>query len=99
MVEPTDTVKYGWVATKIVGTPSILNVETTIAIVDITFSDLLNYFVPLLRSEKMICSFFDGCFVPLYECMFTMIGLWLSFSEFEVTVMKHFPTSFGSMDL
>lgn len=48
-----------------------------------------NWLILLVDSEKRVRNPFDGCSVLLYECLFTMIGLWLPLSEFEVAVLKY----------
>lgn len=40
-------------------------------------------------SGEIICSSSDNCSLPVYECIFTKIGLWLPFSYFEVVILKH----------
>lgn len=39
--------------------------------------------------DKRICTSFNECAVPFYECQFKRIGQWLPFSIFELVVQKH----------
>lgn len=47
-----------------------------------------NSSVILVVSDKRICSTFEECSIPFYECMFIRINLWLLLSEFELEVLK-----------
>lgn len=84
-----DAVKCGWVNAKIVGTPSVLNTKVTIDVVDITVNGPFVWLALPVGLEKRACSSFDYCLVSVYECLFTWIRLQLSFSNFEVVVLKH----------
>lgn len=42
-----------------------------------------------MGSEKRICSSFEDCMIEFYECLFTRIGLWLPFSDFEVVILNY----------
>lgn len=50
--------------------------------------DHLEWPVHPVIERNMICSSFDNCMVSFYECLFTGVGFWLPFSEFEVVVLK-----------
>lgn len=67
---------------KLVGIPSILNAEEAIDVIVITVCDPSDWSVFHVDSEKMICSSFDECLVPFFECLFIKIGPWHPFSEF-----------------
>lgn len=74
-------------------TLSIMNTGTDIIFIDITTSDPLYWSVLYVGLEKIICNSFDDYLVPLYECMFSRIRLWLPLSDFEVVVIKHLKVS------
>lgn len=74
----TDTSKYNYENTK-----------ATIDVANIMVGDPLDWPVHHVGSKNGICSSFDECLVPFYEFLFTQIGLQLSFSDFEVVVLKH----------
>lgn len=40
------------------------------------------------EEENRVCSKYDMCVIPLHECMFSLIGLCLSFNNFEVRVLN-----------
>lgn len=70
-----------------------MNTGTDIIVVDITINDPLYWLVVSVGLEKRICNSFDDYLVPLYECMFSRIGLWLPLFDFEVVVIKHLKVS------
>lgn len=78
-----------WVAFKILGSPSILSIKTTINATNIVVGCPSNWPVIPVDSGKRICRPFNGCLVPLIECLFSRICLWLPLSEFKVIVLKH----------
>lgn len=39
--------------------------------------------------SKIVCSRFDGCELPLHECLFYRVGFRLTLNKFDVGVMNH----------
>lgn len=76
-----------------VGTLSALSIKATINVVGIMVCDPLDWSVLPMGSENRIYNYFGCCLVLLYECLFTKIGLRLSFSNFEVVVLKQLKVS------
>lgn len=74
---------------KITGTSSSMSTKAIMNAVGIMVGDPLEWLALLVSWEKGICSSFDDCVVPFYECLFTRIGLWLPFFKFEVVVLKY----------
>lgn len=83
-----DTMKYDWMDAEIVGTPPVLNSEAILKVVGIMVENPLEW--PDFPISPYKRSYFDDCMVPLYECLFTRIGIQLTFSDFKVVVLKHF---------
>lgn len=71
------------------GTPSFLSTQFAINVSCVMVNNPLDWSVLLISLEKNICSYFDLCLIPLYEYLFTRIGFWLPFYDFEVVVLKH----------
>lgn len=42
---------------------------------------------------ERICNSFKGCSVPLYESLFTSLGVRMPFSDFKVAMMNRFRVS------
>lgn len=80
-------------AVKIVGTLSVLNIVDIVTESDIMVENTPNYAILPLGLDEMTCSSFEGCSVPLYECLFTRLRIRLPFFKFEVVVIDHFNTS------
>lgn len=59
--------------TKIVGTSSVLSIEDVIDESVIMVGDHLEWLTLLLEPKKRICSSFNDCVIPFYECMFKII--------------------------
>lgn len=49
----------------------------------------LNLTIVPVNSDKRIYGYFNGCFIPFYEYLFTRLSLRLPFNELEVGVLKH----------
>lgn len=47
------------------------------------------WFVFHIPPNKRVCSSFDGCLVPVYECLFSTLGFRIPFNDFEVDVLNH----------
>lgn len=56
-----------------VETPSVLNTELTINVIDIKIGDASNWLVLPMDLKESICSSFDDYLILLYECVFTRI--------------------------
>lgn len=56
--------------------------------VGIIVDNSLNWSTLPVCPTKRICISFEGCSVPLYECLFTRLGVRLPFSDFEVAMMN-----------
>lgn len=63
--------------TRIMGTSSVMSTEDAIDAARIMVSNPSKRLVLPLEPEKIICISFDGCVIPLYECLFTQIIMWL----------------------
>lgn len=75
--------KYCWVAIQVIWTPSTLNIVTTITNVDIMVENSSDWSVhPVDRVERIYNSL-KGCSVPLYECLFTKLGVHFPFFLFS----------------
>lgn len=85
--------KQYWVATEVLATPSTLKIVTAIVDATIMVGDPLDWSVLLVDSTKRICNSFKCYSVPLYECLFTMLGARFPFSNFEVVVMNRLRVS------
>lgn len=85
--------RYHWVADKIVGTPSTLSTYKVVTHVDIIFSNSSNYTLLSIGPDKKVCGSFEVCSVPLYECLFTKLGVHITFFYFEVPVMNNLKVS------
>lgn len=92
-MEPADAIKYNWVAAEVLRTPSILSTKTNIGTTDIVVSDPPDWLIVHVDSQKRICNSFDEWSVSFYECLFTLVGLQLPLSEFEVAILKHLKVS------
>lgn len=55
----------------------------------ITIDNPLDWSILSVGLEKRICSSFEGCLVPMYECLVSMLGVRLPFSDFEVAFMYY----------
>lgn len=72
-MESVDGIKYGLVEAKVVGTPSILSIKAVINVVGIMVSGLLVLLVLPMCPKKRMWIPFDGCSIPLYECLLKRI--------------------------
>lgn len=77
------------VDTEVVWTPSSINIVEVITNVAIMVTNSYDWSVLPLGSTERICSSFEGCSVPLYECLFTKLRVRPPFFDFEVVVMNH----------
>lgn len=84
-----DAREYDWVDTKIVGSSSVMRSEIVIDDAVIMVGDPLEWLILLVGLKKRICSSFDDCMIPLYECLFTRIRLCLPYYSFKLVVLKH----------
>lgn len=41
------------------------------------------------KEDKRICNKYNGCVVPLNECLFSLIGLCLPFKKIEIGVLNN----------
>lgn len=55
---------------KIAGISLVMSTEFAINVVGIVVGDPLEWLALSWESKNRICSSFDGCMVPFYECMF-----------------------------
>ncbi|CAI8590874.1 unnamed protein product [Vicia faba] len=89
IINSVNVSRYHWVAAKIVRNPFVLNTTKVIAHVNIIIGDMLNWVILPLGPDVRVCNTFEGCSIPLYECLFNMFGIHLLISNFEVAVLKH----------
>lgn len=90
---------YDWVYENVAGTPSTLSTETSLSNVDIRVYNSLEWSILPVPKEKKICTSFDDCMVPFYECWFTRVGLRVPFSEFDVIVLKNLKVASSNLHL
>lgn len=76
-------------ATEIVVTPSVLNTTEGVTQANIIISDTSDWVIMPVCLDGKVCSSFDGCSVPMYEYLFTSLGMLLPFSDYEVAMMNH----------
>lgn len=43
----------------------------------------------LPKEDKSICSKYDGCIVPIHECLFSLIGFHIPFNDLKVEVFNY----------
>lgn len=67
--------------------------DVDINVAGIVVSDSLEWLAHRVDPKKRIYSSFNDCLIPFYECMFTRIGLWSPFYDFEVVVLKYLKIS------
>lgn len=69
------------------GTPSILSIVEAITSANIKVANPSSWSVFPVNLAERICNSFEECLVPLYEYLFTRLGICLPFLDFEVFVM------------
>lgn len=89
LIKSDNATIYHWMTSKIVGTPYVLNIMNAVTQANITISNPPDWEIPLVGPEMRVCSSFEGCLVPLYECLFIRLGIRFHFSDFEVVVIDH----------
>lgn len=80
-------------ATEIVGTPFVLNTTEVVIQANIIIDDTSDWTILPVGPNEMVCSSFEGFSVPLYECLFTRLGMCLPISDCKVDVMNHLKVS------
>lgn len=80
---------YGYVAAKVVETPSILEIFEVVTKLGIMVGNPSNLSIFLVGPEERICNYFEECSFPMYECLFTMLSVHLLFYYFKVDIMDH----------
>lgn len=88
LVELASTIKYYWANAEVVETLYVLKDEVDITFPDIMVGNASNFLVILVDPAKRVCISLDGCSIPLYECLFTRLGVRFPFSDFEVVVLN-----------
>lgn len=76
-------------AAKIVGIPSVLNIVNIVTEVDIMVCNSLDWTILTVGLGEREFSSCEGCFVPLYDCLFTILGICLLLSDFAMVVIDH----------
>lgn len=76
-------------SSKVIGTPSALNIVEAIANVATTVGNPSDWSVLLVGLVERICNSFEGSSVPLYQFLFTRLGMHFPFSDIEMLVMNH----------
>lgn len=87
--DQSDTIEYDRINTNIAGISLAMDIEIVIYVVGIVVDDPLEWLAILVESKKGIYSSFEDCVVVFHEGMFTRVGLWPLFYEFEVDVLKY----------
>lgn len=75
--------------TEIIGTPFVFYIVDVVTKVDITVGNPIDWVILPIVMDERVCSYFEGCSGPLYECFFTRLGILLPFSDVHVAVMDH----------
>lgn len=88
LVESDNANKYHWMAIEVIRTHSTLKTIVVITNVDIMVDNPSDWLVLLVNPAERMCNSFEGCLVPLYEFILTMLGVRLPFFDFEVVVMN-----------
>lgn len=78
-----------WVDNSVADTPSIFSIEASIDVTEILAGNPLKWSALPVGSDKRISTSFDNYAIPLYECLFTKVGVLLPFSNFQVSVLKN----------
>lgn len=84
-------------AAEVIVTPSVLNTTKPIARAGINVGDSSNWLILPVGPKEMICISFEGCSVPLYECLFTRLWVCFPFSDcevFAINLLKFPPSQF-----
>lgn len=74
-MELIDASKYSWVDSGILETSSTLDKPTIVREANIEVCSSSNWLVVPVETSKRICSNFEECSIPFYECLFTQINL------------------------
>ena len=85
----SDVVEYDWVDTKIVYNSYFLSNEDVIDAARTMVGDPSEWSALPVGSEKRICISFDDCVIPLYDFLFSRIGMRFPFCDFRVVVLKY----------
>lgn len=67
--------RYHFVAIEIVGTPYVLNIVDVETKIDIMVGNPPDWVILPVGLEERVCNTFGVCLVPLYECLFTLLGI------------------------
>lgn len=51
------------------------------------------------KEDNRVCNKFEGCVIPLLECLFSMIDFRLTFNDSEVDVLNHLGVSPSKLHL
>lgn len=57
------------------------------------FGNSLDCAILPVGPDERACSSFEGCSVPMYECVFTMFEMHMPFYDFEVVKMNRLKVS------
>lgn len=60
---------------KIIGTPFVLNTVDVVIKVDMRVGNSTDSAIPPIVLDGRVCSSFEGHTGPLYECLFTRLGI------------------------
>lgn len=93
LIESANASRYHWVATKIVRSSSVLSTIEVVIQSNIIICDMADWAILLVGLDERVCIYFEGCSVPLYECLFTRLGVLLPLSDFEVVRVNHLKVS------
>lgn len=92
-VQPPDFGLYNWIDPELEGTIFVYShfkkMEDSCKKVDL-FSD---WAISFINEGKTICSRYDICVVPFYECLCTQFKFKLPFSVFEEGFLNHLAIS------
>lgn len=55
--------------------------------------------VPSPKGDKRVCNNNEECAIYLQECLFSLIGFYLSFNDFEASIVNYIDTSLSQLHL
>lgn len=82
-----DVLEYDLVDAKVTSTSSIISTEVALSDANIMVDDHSKWVVLPLSWKKRICNSCEDCMALFYECLFTRIGIWMPFFQFEAAVV------------
>ncbi|MCH86858.1 hypothetical protein A2U01_0007718 [Trifolium medium] len=89
-VPPKNRDMLPWVEEKIEGVPSRYHDDDQVSSLGVDVGSSCDWVLHPIAGDDRLCSPFDrDCLVPMYRCLFDVIGLRFPLSPFEVGVLNH----------